>query len=260
MCNPERFLHRVRSHSLVHKQRCCGISLGELLVGLTVGLMVIASAIATLGISRATSASVSDLSQLQQQGSYALRIIGMQVRQAGSIEVVQNAGNGLYGFNAAPASALSSPAVSGIDGGDTGTDTVSVSYQPGLKDSQGRDCLGESISGVRAEGTFLVQNAELRCKTAGKNQALISNVADFQVWYRVRSASGDTQRMTATQVKEAALWDSIKSIEICLHLVGNETGHPDSSRLPGCQNESASRNGRLHLVFHNVFDLRSQGM
>lgn len=245
MCNPER---------------CRGASLIELLVGLTIGLMVIASAIATLGISRSMAASVSDLSQLQQQGSYALRVIGIQMRQAGSVEAVHNAGNGLYSFNDVSASALPFVAVSGIDGGGTGTDTVSVGHQPASKDSQGRDCLGELINGLRAEGTFLVQNAELRCKTAGKNQALISNVADFQVWYRVRSASGATRRMTATQVKAEALWDSVKSIEVCLHLVGNEAGHPDARQLVGCQNERISRNGRLHLVFHNVFDLRSQSL
>lgn len=236
-----------------------GGSLIELLVGLTVGLMVIASAIATLHISRAISTSVSDLSQLQQQGSYALRTIAMQVRQAGSVEIGQDTNGGLYSFNDEPGSGVLSAAVSGTEGSGSGADTVSVSHQPALKATQGRDCLGELISELQAKGTFFVQNAELRCKTASKNQALITNVADFQVWYRIRSASGNTQRMTAVQVEKAALWGSVKSIEICLHLAGNEAGHPDSKSFSNCQNEQTPRNGRLHLVFRNVFDLRSQG-
>ena len=240
-----------------------GASLMELLVGLTVGLMVIAGALATLDTARSTSASISDLSQLQQQGSYALRVIGTQIRQAGSVEPVQGAHNNLFSFNdAAGAATVSSEvsALSGTEGGSAKTDTVSVSHQQSSIASQGRDCLGELIGGLRAEGTFFVHNAELRCKTARKNQALISNVADFQVWHRVRTAPDATQRMTADQVKAAALWRSIKSIEICLHLTGNQGGHPGSENVTGCLGESIPRNGRLHLVFHNVFDLRSQGL
>lgn len=260
MFNLDGLVRRARGRTATRRHH--GASLVELLVGLTVGLMVIAGALVTLETARSTSASISDLSQLQQQGSYALRVLGTQIRQAGSVEPVQSAHNGLFSFNdatgAAPASSEFA-AVSGSDGGSAKTDTVSVSHQQASTASQGRDCLGELVSGLRAEGTFFVDNNELRCKTARKNQALISNVADFQVWYRVRTAPDATQRMTADQVKAAALWRSVKSIEICLHLTGNQGGHPGSENVTGCLGESTSRNGRLHLVFHNAFDLRSQG-
>jgi len=256
MCSPDPYKWRLLNRVSMRVQRCRGASLIELLAGLTIGLMVIAGAIATLEISRTISTSVSDLSQLQQQGSYALRIIGMQMRQAGSVEAVLDTDNGLYSFTG---SALPTPAVLGIDGSGTKTDAVSISYQPALKSSPGRDCLGELANGLRADSRFFVQNTELRCQTSGKNQALIANVADFQVWYRVRSALMTTQRMTATQVEKAALWGSVKSIEVCLHLVGNDAGHLDSKSFTGCQNEVGPRNGRIHLVFRNVFDLRSQG-
>ena len=258
MFNPEG--RSLRGCITTRRQR--GASLVELLVGLTVGLMVIAGALATLDTARSTSASISDLNQLQQQGSYALRVIGTQIRQAGSVEPVQDAHNNLFSFKDAAGAATASPvisAVSGTEGGNAGTDAVSVSHQQASTASQGRDCLGELIGGLRAEGTFFVDNAELKCKTSRKNQALISNVADFQVWYRVRTAPDATQRMTADQVKAAALWLSVKSIEICLHLTGNQGGHPGSANVKDCLGKSTPRKGRLHLVFHNVFDLRSQG-
>jgi len=258
MCNPD--WRSRRSHGRVTTLRHAGASLVELLVGMTVGLMVIAGAIGIMETARGTSATISDLSQLQQQGSFALRIIGMQVRQAGSIEPVQGAGNGLFSFSNGSVPALTLPVVSGTEGSGSDTDTVSVSHQPASKASQGRDCLGELIAGLRAESTFFVTNAELKCRTAGKNQALIGNVADFQVWYRVRSAPDGTQRMTAEKVEAAALWDAVKSIEVCLHLVGNEVGHPESGNVTGCQGQSLPRKGRLHLVLHNVFDLRSKGV
>lgn len=264
MSNPEGRSLRVRVRGRIATRCQRGASLVELLVGLTVGLIVIAGALATLDTARSTSASISDLSQLQQQGSYALRVIGTQIRQAGSVEPVEGAHNNLFSFNEATATGAANAssevsAVSGTEGGSARTDTVSVSHQQASTASQGRDCLGELIGSLRAEGTFFVDNTELRCKTARKNQALISNVADFQVWYRVRTAPDATQRMTADQVKAAALWRSVKSIEICLHLTGNRGGHPGSANVTGCLGESTPRNGRLQLVFHNVFDLRSQG-
>lgn len=261
MSNPDERSLRVSGRIAIRRQR--GASLVELLAGLTVGLMVIAGALATLDTARSTSASISDLSQLQQQGSYALRVIGTQIRQAGSVEPVKGVHNNLFSFNDAAGVATASTetsAASGTEGGGARTDTVSVSHQQASTASQGRDCLGELISGGRAEGIFFVDNTELRCKTARKNQALISNVADFQVWYRVRTAPDATQRMTADRVKAAALWGSVKSIEICLHLTGNQGGHPGSENVTDCLGKSTPRNGRLHLVFHNVFDLRSQGL
>ena len=64
-----------------------GASLLELLVGILLGLLVIGAAISTLMVSRATSGTIGDISQLQQQGSYAMRVMGTQFRQAGSIDI-----------------------------------------------------------------------------------------------------------------------------------------------------------------------------
>jgi len=58
------------------------LSLVELLAGMAVGLLVIATSFSTLLLSRSAAASISDLSQLQQQGSHALHVIGQQLRQA----------------------------------------------------------------------------------------------------------------------------------------------------------------------------------
>ena len=64
-----------------------GLSMIELLVGLTIGLMTIAVAIGTLMISRQVSGSVSEASQLQQQAAQAFRSIAQQARQAGSLRL-----------------------------------------------------------------------------------------------------------------------------------------------------------------------------
>ncbi|CAN5784750.1 hypothetical protein BH11PSE13_BH11PSE13_06600 [soil metagenome] len=257
MCNRDFSAVRSRGHQ-------SGVSLVELLVGLTLGLMVVAAAIGTLIVSRTASGTVGDLSQLQQQGSYALRVIGVQMRQAGSVAPVKDSINSLYSFgDTFIGFGGNSSVVTGSDGAGTGADTVSVSNEPldGNIDTRPRDCLGEKASGARIDSTFWVDGDahELKCKSGAKNQALIGNVVDFQVWYRILSAASTTQRMTAKQVEAAGLWRSVKSIELCLDLQGDEAGQPDVGSYANCQGADSPRNGRLHLVFRNVFDLRTQG-
>ena len=62
-----------------------GVSLLELLVGIAIGLLVVAVAMGALMASRGLSGTVSDASTLQQQASYAFRIMGQQIRQAGGL-------------------------------------------------------------------------------------------------------------------------------------------------------------------------------
>lgn len=64
-----------------------GATLLELLVGITIGLLTVAVGIGALMISRGVSGTVSDASNMQQQAAYAFRVIGSQVRQAGTIQL-----------------------------------------------------------------------------------------------------------------------------------------------------------------------------
>jgi len=70
--------------------RQCGVTLIELMVGIAIGLIVVAVALGALMASRGISGSVSEATSLQQQASYAFRVIGQQIRQAGSLELSLN--------------------------------------------------------------------------------------------------------------------------------------------------------------------------
>ncbi|MDL5035294.1 PilW family protein [Comamonas sp. Y6] len=62
-----------------------GVTLLELMVGIAIGLLVVAVASGALMVSRSVSGTVSDASSIQQQATYAMRVIGQQLRQAGSL-------------------------------------------------------------------------------------------------------------------------------------------------------------------------------
>ena len=104
-----------------------GFTLIELMVGITIGLLTIAVAMGALMVSRSVSGTVSDTSGVQQQAAYAMRVIGMQLRQAGSIRLNMNPNSfvaqDLYiapvGFEA------TAPASGSAKGFNPSTDTIS---------------------------------------------------------------------------------------------------------------------------------------
>mgnify|MGYP002145104645 CR=1 FL=1 len=65
--------------------RQSGVTLIELMVGLAIGLLVVAVAMGALMVSRGISGTVSDASGIQQQGAYILRVVSQQLRQTGSL-------------------------------------------------------------------------------------------------------------------------------------------------------------------------------
>lgn len=242
-----------------------GVTLIELLVGLALGLLVVTAGIGTLLLSRTTSSAVTDLSQLQQQGAFALRIIGLQLRQTGSMDPKREL-DGLYAFDKEPPMlAGTHVVVQGTDGG-SGPDTVSVAALPapwsegaGAKLWQ-HDCRGGAMeAGETMDAVFSLSGGELVCSSRGANLSLIRNVADFQALYRV-DLNGTARFMTATEVTDANLWDSVAAIEICLDLTGTENLPDTGAEYTNCHNAQAARGTRAHLVFRNTFALRTRSL
>lgn len=236
-----------------------GISLLELLVGIAVGLLVIAAALGTLIMSRAASATVSDAAQLQQQASYALRVIGLQLRRAGALDPSYDQDRQLFAFeNDYTGLSGNQAAVSGSEGASGATDTLVVSTARADMLTQ-RDCLGEGgESGTSIESTFDVAGGNLRCRGSGSTQPLLANVSDFQVRYRTLTADG-SRMLDATAVNSANLWRSVTGVEVCLALQGSESTPDAGAQYRNCAGESVARGSRLQMVFRNFFHLRAQG-
>ena len=81
---------RTASVALARSQR--GVTLIELMIGIAIGLLTIAVAMGSLMVSRGVSGTVSDASSIQQQGAFAMRTIGLQLRQTGSLRLNLNPG------------------------------------------------------------------------------------------------------------------------------------------------------------------------
>jgi type IV pilus assembly protein PilW len=256
MCNPDR-------HPSARRQQ--GVLLVELLIGLTIGMLVATAAIGTLALSRNAASTATELGQLHQQGVHALRMMGRYVRQAGALDIRANAATG--GFAQASDFAGLGPqgaAVAGQEGRDGRPDEFSVRQQTasGLSSATQLDCQGGLAKTAHTDSTFLVADANLRCRALKDAQPITDGVADFQVRYRVATAAG-MQSMDADQVDAASGWSAVSAIEVCLHLQGDAASHPRSGSHATCQRDGAGRyarasqDGRLHVVMRRVFDLRT---
>ncbi|MEJ8850503.1 PilW family protein [Variovorax rhizosphaerae] len=271
-----------------------GVTLVELLAALVIGLLVIGAAIAAMLLSRNSAAMVTDVARLQQQGSYVLRLIGMQARQAGSLNLTKSFTEDKRAFNADfKGYNKSGFAVHGLEGANGYPDTVSFSTQAvdpddgaaiptakGAEDAETeagavvnleqRDCLANTAHDSRLDSTFFVdvkdkgepgETRALKCSGLTDSQPIVTNAffADLQVWYRVKASPTTIRRMDANEVQAANLWNSVSSVEICLDLKGTETtGEQPSRNYVNCNGEDAPHNGVLHMLFRNVFDLRTQ--
>ncbi|MCD2513578.1 PilW family protein [Comamonas endophytica] len=270
-----------RTPALHSKRRQRGLTLLELLVGLTIGLMTITVAIGTLMISRQVSGTTSEASQLQQQAAQALRTIGQQARQAGSLRL-----NLAYAKDSAQAVDLADPVafelpagmttVSGRDTPSASEDQLTLAYQNYTEEvvgsatpqSQFRDCLGQGKDASVIRSGFSLDKAagatsgELECKGSdGITQPVIENVADFRVRFVEQTGSfgSPAMRYRTADSLTAAEWPRIQAIEVCLEMEGSEN-LPESGQLYlNCANQSVARGTRLRMVLRSTYQIRSQG-
>lgn len=283
-------------HWAISKRHACpaarqqGVTLIELMVGIAIGLMVVAVALVALMTSRGITGTVSEVTSMQQQAAYAFRVIGQQIRQAGSIELNLNPSIVLTpasGANAAmspvafdapdPARKPFVRASSTINGTTTPL-SITVGYQnyteatvAASDTSMLRDCLGQNpalAAGGSLGATPVLTSKferdtaknELQCTSAGGSggQAIIGNVTDMQVRY-VEQAPGTTDLKYLPSSPLPGNWNNIYAIEVCLELTGTEQISTSGATYKNCSGTDTSYGDRLKVVFRNVYQIRSQG-
>jgi type IV pilus assembly protein PilW len=287
--------------NIAHRQRNQrGISLIELMVGIVIGLLVVAVASGVLMVSRGVSGTVSDASTIQQQAAYAMRLIGTQVRQAGSSRLNLNSANAAtqndlfapvafeqqrdgsadvnYNFSLHQPTALFNGTANSLT---VGFQRYKDSVFNTATEQTTRNCVG-GPDGIGTTATYqLVQsifqmdaNNQLVCSGNGEPaQPVIQNVANFTTRYLRQVVNPpDTlfgnplvQYVAASTV---ANWGQVQGVEVCMVLYGVEPiDMPAGSSYTDCDGTTVNmttltgvRANRLHMVFRSVFQYRAQGM
>lgn len=257
-----------------------GVTLIELLVGIAIGLLVVAVAMGALMASRGISGTVSEATSLQQEAAYAFRVMGQQIRQAGSIkldlnpEITNAAATGSIDFTMIPV-AFDAPdttdqresfdrATQTLTGDNTPSFTVGYqNYTEKTTTSEAayllRDCLGENAS-TRVLTNKFQRNAknELVCTGAGNSSAqpIIGNVTDMRVRYVQQETITNNLKYHTTPPGN---WPSIYAVEVCLELTGTEVIPTNDAKYINCNGDETSYGDHLKMVFRNLYQIRSQG-
>lgn len=271
-----------------------GFTLIELMVGITIGLLTIAVAMGALMVSRGVSGTVSDTSGIQQQAAYAMRVIGLQLRQAGSIRLHMNpraqVAQDMY---LSPVGFQTTAAASGsAKGFDPSTDTISGTNAPATvtlgyrrftepvfssaaEQTLARNCVGGPDSAnadERLESVFQLNGSDLQCSGNGAAaQPIAQNVSNFQVRYLLQdtvSTLGDPKMAFVDATGVGSNWRRVQAVEVCMVLYGVEAiDLPAGSNYTDCNGTvvdmstlTGVRARRMHSVFRNVFQMRSQGL
>ena len=283
--------------------RQSGVTLIELMVGLAIGLLVVAVAMGALMVSRGISGTVSDASGIQQQGAYILRVLSQQLRQTGSLYLNPDPVGGNSTDVLSPVAFEIMARASDVTqsfrqedtlvGGDNTVTTRFRRYQDNVfladnatsttigTDFLARNCVGapgNSSTDQRVESTFAFDSTknELQCGGNGTAaQPIAQNVAQFQVTYMVQTtdAAGNTtvQYVKGSDMPAAATdpkWRRVQGVQVCLVLYGSEPiDMPAGSSYTDCAGTSVNmttltgeRKNRMHLLFRNTYQLRSQGL
>ncbi len=241
-----------------HMQR--GYTLPELLIGMALGLWVIAAANLAYGTSKQTWNAMAAADAVHANARVALRNIREQAQMSGATYLIASNNNTQFAVELSPSEEAGQAALSGVNGTKY-IESLTLGHWRALDaiDCQGNT--GSTHTRVRSDYK-LNTNKELSCKdlnlTGSTYQALAEGVEDFQLRYAEANPSTQTiQWKTADQVSDMG---KVLAIEVCLRIASIQTVHnakPNTSHT-GCQGEDLTTDGRVRRTFKRVMALRNR--
>lgn len=253
----------------VAKRLLLGVNLMELMVGITIGMLVVVAAMNVMSFTQITSTTVADGTQLQQNADAVFRNLGFQATQAGAVRLDQAADAGkvvfsvaFTGYNSSVTGATTGQilAAHGIDGGSTGSDTLRLSYED---DGGIRDCQGNtSVTSTRVDNEFTLSSGSLMCKGASASaiaQPIADGVEDFQVWYGVITGTGAATTIRFLTASNITDWTNIQALRVCLVMRGERQGNPQPGLAQtGCRGQNITADGFIRRIFWRTYALRNK--
>lgn len=236
-----------------------GYTLPELLIGMVLGLCVIATATVAYGTSKQTWSAMAAADAVHANARVALRNIREQAHMSGAAYLITRS-NAQFAVALSPSEDTEQAALSGIDGSPY-VESLSLGHWHALDaiDCQGNT--GSTHPHVRNDYK-LNTHQELSCKdlnlASSTYQALAEGIEDFQLRYAEATPSTQTiQWKTASQVSDMG---HVLAIEVCLRVASTQTVHnakPHTGQL-GCHSEALPADGRVRRTFKRVIALHNR--
>jgi len=256
-----------------------GLTLVEIMVSLTLGLIVLLAVGSVYIGSRQTYRVQEDNARVQEAGKYALEVIGRSIRQAGTDSEMT--------FNpvAVTLDCVAPTCVAVDNNGAAGaTDTIRNQFYAGREEQNGavwgaRNCIGgfvatgalpanivTNIFDVAADAASTATGTGLRCSdAAGNSQTLVSNIEDLQVLYGI-DTTGD--QAADQYVATPGNWAQVVTARVCVLIqsANNVVTTPQTylncagalGTTPGSTTTAGAGDLRLHRSFVATYNLRNR--
>jgi type IV pilus assembly protein PilW len=253
-----------------------GLTLVEIMISLTLGLVVLLAVGSIYIGSRQTYRVQEDNARIQEAGKYALEVIGRSVRQAGAdAEMTFNP----VAITLNCVAPTCTPIV-GTNGVAAAADSLTVQLYAGRDELIGgawftRDCTGGQVaSGTLMTNLFDINGTDLRCTgSVGGVQALVSDVEDLQVLYGIdNDPPGTAGYQSADQyvaAPTAAQWPQVVTARVCVQVRSANNGLATTPQTylncagalgttPGATTTAGAGDLRLHRTFVATYNLRNR--
>jgi type IV pilus assembly protein PilW len=233
---------------LITPQRGAGLT--ELMIGMALGLFILAGLLGVFSATRLTDRTQDGLSRLQESGRFTIEMMERELRKAGYR-------TNIFG-TATEAFPLANPFTA--DGQViTGTDnSVSIRYQ-GSADGTTRDCLGATVSAgtIVTEILSINANSELQCQAQGQTQSLVEGVEAMQIGYG-EDTNGDTYADRYIAAATPPNWVNIVSLRVEAVVRSNE--QVNTAPQPYTFNSAivTPADRRLRRVYSTVISIRNR--
>jgi type IV pilus assembly protein PilW len=253
-----------------------GLSLIELMIAVTIGLLLIAVIGNVYLAGRQSFRDQDESARLQETGRFVLDMVSRVVLDAGRADVApDNTLQKYVLFPAVTAAGVNGLAINGVNGAAGAPDTLITRF---ISASAGEvDCLGGNTTGAAAAPVLVTQSLavdtvgrELECSVnGGTAQPLASNIEDFQVTYGVDSngvAGGwNADRYLATTnatLPSAAAPEPLPytvAVRVCILVTTADNMAPAAQQYVDCNGavvNAADR--RIRRAFTKVIGLRNR--
>lgn len=219
-------------HSLITLQRQRGLSLVELMIGLTLGLILLLGIIQVFISSKQTFATNDAMAKLQENGRFALEFITQSARLAGYIAPGSTLGRPFPVERTVCGVGNSGNNPCAVNGGGSDADVVAFTFEPPIIDGAKRDCAGAVVPDNNlVVNTFYIipadannPTAALGCKSFNRTtnaalsagQRLIDGIDSLQVLYGVATGGNSQSVNQYVSADRVSNWGKVVAVRIAV--------------------------------------------
>ena len=238
--------------------RQSGIGLVELMVGITIGLViVIALAYFFLG-SRQVGRTTDDVSRMQESGRNGLEVLGSAIRQAGYRSNVNAAFGGTVVYSGSTCvTGTGGTGLCGAGEGSSAPDTITVQYD--AQDGGEVDCTGNNIASGVVTYAFAVNTTSNPPALTCNGTAVVDNIEDMQITYGIDANKDGTIESYKT-APTALEFAQVAAVRVSLLVRGPSTNVAANKTQTYTDNGASvtKTDGYLRQVYGATFAVRRQ--